>query len=126
MSNKDLNEKNVERICQDEITRRMLYKVIGQLPAELMRPLRPHTWIFMRQRNNRKEPVICLGIVFNTWDRSKFNMLRFTANRPDGTPVTTSGRFTVLDNGERGLVIDVRWAWNTLLKKYRGLSAGNL
>lgn len=135
MSDKDLNEKNIEKSCQDEMTRRLLNQVVnramflpegqhGMLQKSLH--LRPHTWVFLRQKHNLKTPVICLGIVFNTWDRAKFNMLRFTGNHRDGTPVATSGRITVLDNGEIGIVIDARWAWTTLLKKFKGLSAGNL
>lgn len=127
MSDKDLNEKNVERICNDELTRRAIVKIIGARPAELMQPdMRPHTWIFLRQ-DNKQVPVICLGIVFNTWPMNKFNMVRFTAHdRASDKEVTTSGRLTKLDNGADGLVLDVRWPWMTMMKKYRGLSAGDL
>jgi len=128
MSDKDLNEKNVERACQDELTRRLLYDIIGKPPAELMRPhMRPHTWVFLRQKNNREEPVFCLGVVFHTWDRVKYNMVRFTAHsKTTDREITTSGRLTTLDNGETGLIIDKRWPWKTLLKEFRGLSAGDL
>lgn len=127
MSDKDLNEKNIEKACQDETTRRMLYKIIGKRPGALVRPpLRPHTWVFLRQRNNRKEPVFCLGICFHTWDRAKYNMVRFTAHDRAGKEITTSGRLTILDNGETGLIIDKRWPWTTLLKEFKGLSAGDL
>lgn len=87
--------------------------------------LRPHTWVFLRQKDNRKEPVIRLGIVFNTWPR-KFNMLCFRVKTNVGDPVEARGRFTVLDNGETGLILDHRWCWDSLLHQYKGLSAGNL
>lgn len=126
MGDKDLNEKNVEKACWDEITRRRIYEIIGKAPAKLMRPhMRPHTWVFLRQKDNKEEPVICLGVVFNTWDRAKFNMIRFTAHQK-AEEISTSGRLTVLDNGETGIILDVRWPWTTLLKEFRGLSAGDL
>ena len=127
MSDKDLNEKNIERACQDEITRRAIYKIIGQAPAKLVQPsMRPHTWVFLYQRHNRKEPIIHLGIVFHTWDRAKYNMLRFTVHNKAGKEITTSGRITVLDNGDTGIILDVRWPWVTMMKKFKGLSAGDL
>ena len=135
MSDKDLNEKNIERACQDEQTRRILNQVINRqlfCPSQHIFKtgpvhLRPHTWVFLRQRDNRKEPITCLGIVFETWDRARFNMIRFTyRSKTDDSEITTSGRLTLLDNGETGIVLDVRWPWTTMLKKFRGLSAGNL
>ena len=130
MANKDLNEKNIEKACNDELNRRAIVKLkdrlFGVIPAKPMRPhMRPHTWVFLRQKDNKENPVICLGIVFNTWDRAKFNMIKFTAHQ-DSEEVSTSGRLTVLDNGETGIVLDVRWPWTSLLKRFRGLSAGDL
>ena len=74
MSDRDLNEKNIERACNDELTRRLLNQIIGKPPAKLMRPdMRPHTWVFLRDKADKEEPVTCLGIVFKVWDRAKFN-----------------------------------------------------
>jgi len=87
--------------------------------------LRPHTWVFLRQRDNPKEPVIHLGIVFHTWPR-KFNMLRFTTETDQGEPIVETARFTAMDNGAIAVVLNRRWCWDTLLHRYKGLSAGNL
>ena len=128
MSDRDLNEKNIERACNDELTRRLLNQIIGKPPAKLMRPdMRPHTWVFLRDKADKEEPVTCLGVVFKVWDRAKFNMIRFTAHTHTGKEIKTSGLLTILDNGQdRGLILDVRWPWTTLLKEFKGLSAGNL
>ena len=127
MSDKDLSEKNIERICNNERTRRLISQIIGKPPAKLVRPnMRPHTWVFLLRKDNRKMPITCLGIVFHTWDRAKYNMIRFTAPADNGIEVVASGRLTVLDNGETGIVLNERWPWTTLLKKFRGLSAGDL
>lgn len=132
MSEKDL----IERAHNDERTRRLLNQIVKRALFSRLQPtgvelhirphLRPHTWVFLYQRDNHKEPIIRLGIVFHTWDRARYNMLRFTAHTKAGGEVTTSGRLTVLDNGDTGIIIDVRWPWVTLLKKFKGLSAGDL
>ncbi len=122
----DLNEKNLEKAARALKTRLM----IGRFASHLNKPhapaLRPHTWVFLRQHGNEKDPAICLGIVFHVWAMRKFNMVRFTAHTHTGKEVKTSGLLTKLDNGEDGLVLDVRWPWETLLREFKGLSAGDL
>jgi len=127
MGDKDLTEKNIERACNDERTRRLINQIIGRPSAKPVRPhMRPHTWVFLLQKHNHKEPVICLGVVFNSWDRAKYNMLRFVIHAKTNREMTTVGRLTILDNGETGIVLDVRWPWTVLCKHFRGLSAGDL
>ena len=116
----DLNEKNIEKAARQLRIRLMLNRKQPHAPA-----LRPHTWVFLRQGDG-DEDAICLGIVFKVWATRKFNMIRFTAHTPTGKEVKTSGRLTEISNGEEGLVLDVRWPWETLCKQYKGLSAGNL
>lgn len=118
----------LDKLIKEEQQRANLHLMVRRAVAKPMRPhMRPHTWVFLRQKDNPKDPVICLGIVFHTWDRAKYNMVRFTAHDTNSTrEITTSGRLTVLDNGEIGIIIDKRWPWTTLLKEFRGLSAGDL
>lgn len=122
----DLNEKNLEAAARQLKLRLM----IGRFASHVNKPhapaLRPHTWIFLRQPGNEEDPAICLGIVFKVWPMRKYNMVRFTAHTHTGKEIKTAGRLTVLDNGAAGLIIDVRWPWDTLLKQYKGLSAGDL
>ena len=126
----DKIDKFIEHEKQRQRTRYMVGRIIAGAAvgdADLVRPhMRPHTLVFLRQKDNGKVSVIPLGIVFKTWDRAKFNMIRFTAQTYAGKEVATSGRLTVLENGENGIVLDVRWPWTTLLKEFKGLSAGDL
>ncbi len=117
----DLNEKNLEKAARALRIRLMANRKQLHAPT-----LRPHTWVFLRQPGDEKDPAICLGIVFHVWVMRKYNMVRFTAHTHTGKEVKTSGLLTKLDNGEDGLVLDVRWPWETLLNEYKGLSAGNL
>ncbi len=117
----DLNEKNLERAARALRIRLMIGRSKPHAPE-----LRPHTWVFLRQPGDEEDPAICLGIVFHVWAMRRYNMVRFTAHTHTGKEVKTSGLLTRLDNGEDGLVLDVRWPWETLLAQYKGLSAGNL
>lgn len=117
----EFNQKNIEKAARQLRLRLLVNRKRLHAPA-----LRPHTWIFLRQAGNEKEPVICLGIVFHVWPIQKYNMVRFTAHTNTGKDVKTSGRLTKLDNGGDGMVLDVRWPWMTLLKEFKGLSAGNI
>lgn len=129
----EFNEKNLEKAARQLSTKLLLHRILTVTNTKpntvaypkLMPPhMRPHTWVFLRQ-TGMTPPAIALGVIFHTWPRKKFNMVRFTAHTPSGE-VKTSGCLTPLDNGEVGLILDVRWPWKTLLKKYKGLSAGNL
>ncbi len=122
-----MSEK-LDKLIKEEEQRVKLKLMLRRCVAKPMRPhMRPHTWVFLRQKDNPQDPVICLGIVFHTWDRAKYNMIRFTAHsKTTAREITTSGRLTILDNGETGIVIDKRWPWKTLMKEFRGLSAGDL
>ncbi len=115
----EYNEENLEKAA-----RRLRIRLIANRKQLHAPALRPHTWIFLR--DNDGESVLCLGIVFHVWPRNKYNMIRFTAKTDAGMDISTSGRLTKLDNGKDGLVLDLRWPWETLLKQYKGLSAGNL
>ena len=131
MADKDFNEKNVEKICQDARLKLMLRRIIdGAQPRKihaLMPPhMRPHTWVFLRQVDNEDEPIIHLGIVFHEWPQNKYNMVNFTAHTNTGKEIKTSGLLTKLDNGQTGLGLKVRWPWGSLLREYKGLSAGDL
>lgn len=116
----DLNEKNIEKAARLLRIRLLVNRKRLHPPA-----LRPHTWVFLRSGTDDTD-AICLGIVFNVWPTRKFNMLRFTAHTPTGKELKTSGRLTKISNGEDGLILDLRWPWETLCKQYKGLSAGNL
>ncbi len=116
----DLNEKNIEKAARQLRIRLMANRKRLHAPA-----LRPHTWIFLRQGDG-DEDAICLGIVFHVWAIKKYNMVRFTGHTNTGKEVKTSGRLTKISNGEDGLILDVRWPWGTMLKQYKGLSAGDL
>ena len=133
----DLNEENVEKAAKLLHTKLTLQRIIDGTDRQHIRPLappkqmpphmRPHTYIFLRGQPGDEEPVVCLGVTFHTWAMNKFNMVRFTARAPaGGKDVTTSGRLVTLENGAYGLILDVRWPWETMLSKYKGLSAGNL
>lgn len=122
----DLNEKNLEKAARQLKTRLMIGRFASHVNTPHAPALRPHTWVFLRQHGNEEDPAICLGIVFHVWVMRKYNMVRFTAHTHTGKEVKTSGLLTRLDNGEDGLVLDVRWPWETLLNEYKGLSAGNL
>ena len=117
----DLNEKNIEKAARQLRIRLMINRKQPHAPA-----LRPHTWVFLRQSEDEVEDAICLGIVFHVWAMRKYNMVRFTAQTHTGKEIKTSGRLTKISNGEDGLILDVRWPWETLCKQYKGLSAGNL
>jgi len=88
--------------------------------------MRPHTWVFLRQEDNHEEPIINLGIVFHEWPINKYNMVNFTSHTATGKELKTSGLLTKLDNGQIGLVLQTRWPWGSLLREYKGLSAGDL
>jgi hypothetical protein len=122
----DFNENNLEKAARQLKTRLM----IGRFASHVNKPhapaLRPHTWIFLRQPGDQEDSAICLGIVFKVWAMKKYNMIRFTAHTGTGKEIHASGRLTTLDNGKDGLVLDVRWPWETMLKEYKGLSAGDL
>ncbi len=117
----DLNEKNIEKAARQLRIRLLVNRKHLHAPA-----LRPHTWVFLRQTKDEVEDAICLGIVFKVWPTKKYNMVRFTAHTTTGKEVKTSGRLTKISNGQDGLILDVRWPWETLLKEHKGLSAGNL
>jgi len=112
------------RITQDARVKLMIRRISN---GAHMRPhMRPHTWVFMRQEDNKEDPVTCLGIVFHEWPRKKYNMINFTSHTHSGKELKTSGLLTLLDNGHAGLVLQVRWPWGAMLKQYKGLSAGDL
>ncbi len=134
MSSKDLNEKNLEQACRriagDAQTklciRRIFDRARNPRSTSAVHPhMRPHTWIFLRQKDT-DEPIICLGVVFHEWPRNKYNMVNFTSHTATGKELKTSGLLTLLDNGQTGLVIQVRWPWGAMLREYKGLSAGDL
>jgi len=105
---------------------RRIFDGIGVGHANYMQPhMRPHTWVFLRQ-DDHDDPIICLGIVFKEWPRSKYNMVNFISHTNSGKEIKTSGLLTKLDNDEIGLVLQVRWPWGALLRQYKGLSAGDL
>lgn len=116
----EYNEENLEKAARRLRIRLMVNRKHLHAPA-----LRPHTWIFLRHGDG-DEDATCLGIVFNKWPANKYNMIRFTAHTATGKEIKTSGRLTKISNGEDGLILDVRWPWDTLLTEYKGLSAGNL
>lgn len=122
----EFNEKNIEKAARQLKTRLMIGRFASHVRTPHAPALRPHTWVFLRQPGNEEDPAICLGIVFHVWVMRKYNMVRFTAHTHTGKEVKTSGLLTKLDNGQDGLVLDVRWPWETLLAEYKGLSAGNL
>ncbi len=131
---KDLNEKNLEQACRriagDAKTKLCMRRIFdgarqGKLQRMMPPHMRPHTWIFLRQKDN-DDPIICLGVVFHEWPRNKYNMVNFTSHTHTGKELKTSGLLTLLDNGQSGLVIQVRWPWGAMLKQYKGLSAGDL
>jgi hypothetical protein len=118
------------KIAQDARTKLMFRRIInGAWPGKLQRMvrphMRPHTWVFLRQRDV-DEPIINLGIVFHEWPRNKYNMINFTSHTATGKELKTSGLLTQLDNGQTGLVLQVRWPWGAMLREYKGLSAGDL
>ncbi len=118
------------KIVQDARLKLMLHRIMDATRRNkvhaLMQPhMRPHTWIFLRQKDD-DEPIICLGIVFHEWPRSKYNMVNFTSHTHTGKELKTSGLLTKLDNGQIGLVLQTRWPWGALLREYKGLSAGDL
>jgi len=117
----EFNEKNME-----EAARKLRIRTMAHRKMLVQPHMRPHTWVFLRQEDNEDEPIICLGIVFKKWPRNKYNMINFSSHTNTGKEIKTSGLLTKLDNGQDGLVIKVRWPWGSLLKEYKGLSAGDL
>jgi hypothetical protein len=94
--------------------------------GRLNRPrMRPHTWVFLQTDLADPHSIICLGIVFTIWSQRKYNSVRFHAEL-HGEPITSSGRLTKLSNDADGIVISERWCWESLLKEFKGLSAGDL
>jgi hypothetical protein len=121
MSDKDLNEKNLEDAC-----RRLRIRNIAGAKGLLRRPeLRPHTWVFLQPDLADPESITCLGIVFTTWPLNKYNAVNFHAEL-NGEPITSSGRLTKLSNDQEGIIVSERWCWESLLKEFKGLSAGNI
>ncbi len=133
MTDKDFTEKNLEQACIKAATLLKIRTMVARVKirgqdtlTQLVRPdMRPHTWVFLRQ-NDEDPPAICLGIVFHVWATNKYNMVKFVAHNPTGQEIVTRGRLVALDNGSTGLIVDKRWAWNSLLKRFKGLSAGDL
>jgi hypothetical protein len=117
----ELNEKNLL-----EAARRLRLRNMAHRGGKLSRPkLRPHTYVFLQQDKADPSDVICLGIVFTTWSLKKFNAVNFHAEL-NGAPITSSGRLTKLSNDQDGIIVSERWCWESLLKEFKGLSAGNI
>lgn len=117
----ELNEKNLL-----EAARRLRLRNMAHRGGKLVRPkLRPHTWVFLQADKADPESIICLGICFHTWSHKKYNAVNFHADM-NGTPIQSSGRLTKLTNDQDGIVISERWCWESLLKEFKGLSAGNI
>jgi hypothetical protein len=123
---------DAKKIVDDARTKLLIKRMIDrvsrpQTKFQLMQPhMRPHTWVFLRQEANDEDPIICLGIVFHVWPRKKYNMINFSSHTNTGKEIKTSGLLTKLDTGAAGLVLKVRWPWGSLLREYKGLSAGDL
>lgn len=121
---------DARKVAQDARLKLMFRRIIdnmGKAHPTFMQPhMRPHTWVFLRQEDNDEDPIICLGIVFHVWPRKKYNMINFSSHTNTGKEIKTSGLLTKLDTGAAGLVLKVRWPWGSLLREYKGLSAGDL
>ncbi len=116
----DKTRKAIEQAARTLFIRNLAHR------QGLVRPkMRPHTWVFLQQDIADPSAIICLGIVFATWDQKKYNSINFEAEL-HGNEITTTGRFADLTNGMTGLIITERWAWESLLGEFKGLSAGDL
>jgi hypothetical protein len=116
------DEKTKKAIERAALTLRI--RNIAHRKSLLRLNMRPHTWCFLRQEDMPEE-VICLGIVFHTWPMKKYNMVKFHVSM-NGEDIHARGKLTTFSNGQAGIILDKRWAWESLLKEYKGLSAGNV
>ena len=123
---------DAKKIVDDARTKLLIKRMIDRVSNPSTKTfavqphMRPHTWVFLRQPGNEEDPIICLGIVFHVWPRKKYNMINFSSHTNTGKEIKTSGLLTKLDTGAAGLVLKVRWPWGSLLREYKGLSAGDL
>jgi len=116
----ELNERNLLEAARRLRVRNLAHR------STLKRPnMRPHTWVFLQSDLADPASIICLGIVFTTWSLKKYNAVNFHAEL-NGEAITSSGRLTVLSNDQEGIIISERWCWESLLKEFKGLSAGNI
>ena len=133
MPAKDDNWTRMKEAAERARTTAMLRHIAYHRTPKFKPHLKPHTFVFLRGRSGRISDCMLLGLIFQVWPKGLTHIRITHEDLGTGDKWSAVGQFCrvklpsgkVLE-GERGLVVDERWAWDSLLFNYRGLAAGDL
>ena len=117
--------EDLDKLIAQEQVRLAFRRKMHQLEyGPVVRPhMRPHTWC-MHIPKLRGDPV-AFGIVFKVWP-TRMTHLRFSFGSLGEDPTVLIAEFHGTPESGRWLMLPNRFCFNTLLKQFKGLSAGDL